>query len=204
MALIATFALSLGVGAASANRSLAPTRTLLTAVSPEVSFTSESGVRIICPVTLTISLHARISKVRGSLAGYVTRGTVGEALCRNNAGIIARARLLVRTLPWHLLYQSFAGTLPRLLTSVLALVSRAGFLIELEDGTRRITSCSYQGDIPAAFQAAVAGTFERIVVLLPNNVPLTVILEEQVGRCPLRGELNATFTFGTTRGFTLL
>jgi hypothetical protein len=71
-----------------------------------------------CNVTMEGSFHARtIPKVSRSLIGYVTRGTVahpctgGEAWAWNGTeGALTGAS----TLPWHLSYEGFIGTLPNI------------------------------------------------------------------------------------------
>ncbi len=63
-----------------------------------------------CPFTLEGSFHSRtLSKVSSGLIGYITRAAVAEASCRNGRG-----RFLPETLPWHVRYESFAGTLPNI------------------------------------------------------------------------------------------
>jgi len=59
-----------------------------------------------CHVTLEGSLHSRtIAKVLESLIGYITRVTTGNC----NAGVT-----ILRTLPWHVRYRGFSGTLPNI------------------------------------------------------------------------------------------
>jgi hypothetical protein len=79
-----------------------------------------------CAVTLEGSFHSRtIVKVRELLVGYITRANV-----QNNQCTGGRATVLNETLPWHVTYQSFRGTLPRIETITLNLI-RAGFIIEI-------------------------------------------------------------------------
>jgi len=61
-----------------------------------------------CPVTLEGSFHSRtMAKTAESLIGLITRAIVGEAACASG-----RARFKTETLPWHIRYSSFTGTLP--------------------------------------------------------------------------------------------
>jgi hypothetical protein len=79
-----------------------------------------------CAVTLEGSFHSRtIVKVRELLVGYITRANIQNTQCTGG-----RATVLQEKLPWHLTYQSFRGTLPRI-TEVLMNLIRAGFLIEI-------------------------------------------------------------------------
>lgn len=67
----------------------------------------------VCPVTLEGSFHARTTlKMANRLVGYVTRASSG--FCS-----VGTDRFLTETLPWHLRYQSFAGTLPTRITSLM-------------------------------------------------------------------------------------
>jgi hypothetical protein len=65
---------------------------------------------IICPLTLEGSFHsATIRKTRGALIGAVTKGIVKSEACEGG-----NASVLRESLPWHLTYESFGGTLPRI------------------------------------------------------------------------------------------
>jgi hypothetical protein len=65
-----------------------------------------SGGEINCEATLEGSMHARTAaKVVGSLVGYITSAILGP--CRTGTGTILR-----ETLPWHVRYSGFTGTLP--------------------------------------------------------------------------------------------
>ena len=67
------------------------------------------GANSRCPLTLEGSFHARtLSKVAGLLMGYVTRATLGS--CQGGLLIV-----LSETLPWHIQYRSFTGSLPFIL-----------------------------------------------------------------------------------------
>jgi hypothetical protein len=78
-----------------------------------------AGVTARCGVTLEGSFHSRtITKRLGTLIGAITRAVIDERNCTNGTG---RAR--TETLPWHLTYEGFAGTLPNI-TTMLALISR--------------------------------------------------------------------------------
>jgi hypothetical protein len=69
-----------------------------------------SGVTVSCNVTLEGSFHSTsLTKVTGSLIGYVTRATPGS--CSNGT-----MSVLTATLPWHVQFGSFTGTLPNITT----------------------------------------------------------------------------------------
>jgi hypothetical protein len=75
---------------------------------------NNAGINIRCAVTLEGSFHSRtIAKVRGALIGSINRASVRSG-CAGEWGDMV---FLAESLPWHLRYRSFAGTLPRI-TSV--------------------------------------------------------------------------------------
>jgi hypothetical protein len=64
----------------------------------------------VCSLTLEGSFHERTTaKVAERLVGYVTRAGFGS--CSTGA-----ATVLTETLPWHVRYQGFTGTLPNIST----------------------------------------------------------------------------------------
>ena len=65
---------------------------------------------ITCPMTLEGTLHERtMAKTANNLLGYITRATLPSANCTRGS-----ATLLPATLPWHVRYSRFTGTLPDL------------------------------------------------------------------------------------------
>lgn len=70
-----------------------------------------------CPVTLESSLHgSTLAKVAAALIGYVNRVSIGAC---------ATGTIVVLSLPWHLRYASFSGTLPTLTALNTAIVGMA-------------------------------------------------------------------------------
>jgi hypothetical protein len=108
--LVGAGALALGVATASAARLSVTNQSISITWS---SFRFNEG-RAQCPVTLEGSLHARtMPKVQGQLVGYIMRG-------RTSACSVGSAVLLTpedgqrSSLPWHIRYDSFTGTLPNI------------------------------------------------------------------------------------------
>lgn len=63
-----------------------------------------------CPVTMEGSFHSSaMSKVVGSLIGYVTRASVATTSCTRGS-----FRFLLESLPWHIRYSYYRGTLPNI------------------------------------------------------------------------------------------
>lgn len=109
--------LALAVGTASA-RSISTShqswRTTFNPIQLRFSF-GDVG----CLLTLDGSFHARtFAKVSGALVGYVTRATGG-------ACAFGEWRYLTQTLPWHMRYGSFTGTLPNISSMMLNVVGYA-------------------------------------------------------------------------------
>lgn len=70
-------------------------------------------VLISCNVTMEGSFHSStIAKVAGSLVGSVTGATVDARSCSERGGLGGSFSFLSGTLPWHIAYKSFSGTLP--------------------------------------------------------------------------------------------
>ena len=86
----------------------------------EIDFGTET-VTVTCRVTLEGSFHYRtIVKRERALIGYITAAaaarpcTNGEAWSANGRETHPRLGVLANTLPWHLTYESFTGTLPNI------------------------------------------------------------------------------------------
>jgi hypothetical protein len=105
--------------------------------SRAVTFTDEeSTFTIVCEMTLTTSLHGSTAKTAGTLAGLVNDFRVAN--CRGGTWTV-----LTGTLPWHITYQSFTGTLPTI-TSVRWRIERFSWLMSAFFGLGR---CLYSGEL---------------------------------------------------------
>jgi hypothetical protein len=153
----ATVALGALVGTASA-RNLSISNQNIRATWTAMEFSNPSaGVLVRCPVTLEGSLHSRtIAKVLNSLIGFITRAIVGEGSCTGGT-----ARVRTETLPWHVTYQGFTGTLPNILT-IRTTVVRPGF---------DVTATFFGFPLTCRFRASnVNGVFNREVGGVLTNV----------------------------------
>src|SRR5215207_8133225 len=125
-----------------------------------------TGLFIRCQVTLEGSFHSRtIAKVARSLISAITKGQVKQETCTNGRGATFNGveryngTTSPNTLPWHLTYESFTGTLPAIATvSVLLQRFRFGITVaglctgQFGSETDRITaaaSLSAEGNINA-------------------------------------------------------
>lgn len=104
--LVAGIALGACVGGASANRLSLSSTTWRAVFSEPVG---EPPIHVIaCAATFEGSFHsATLAKTISSLIGYITRAAIREETCRGG-----HLRALRETLPWHLRYEGFEGTLP--------------------------------------------------------------------------------------------
>jgi hypothetical protein len=68
--------------------------------------------RAVCPVTLEGSLHARtVAKSSGVLVGYIQRARTSRCSV-GSAVFLSPEDGQTTSLPWHIRYDSFSGTLP--------------------------------------------------------------------------------------------
>lgn len=110
--LMAMFILAIAVQTASANRISANEGRVRVAWSSLRLIAGEATIE--CPVTLEGSFHsATIRKVAGALVGHVSRASIRGA---NGAGNCTggNSSIYQESLPWHIQYLGFTGTLPRM------------------------------------------------------------------------------------------
>jgi hypothetical protein len=138
--LAATIAAAAAFGAfvsgASANRLSLSSRNIRTTFR-SLEFASELGETTRCAVTMEGSFQsAVIAKTVGALVGYVTRAAVqhpctnGSVWARNGEANEVLGGRVAESLPWHIVYAAFEGTLPRITGLGFDLVG-AGFLVRL-------------------------------------------------------------------------
>ena len=142
----ATVILCAQIGAASA-RNLSLSNQTFRSTFREMRFIG-SGRTLTCAMTLEGSFHARtVAKVLNTLMGFITRAAFNEASCLN-----ATFRVRTETLPWHVRYLGFTGTLPNF-REVLVNFERFGFDVTAEFVGFSVT-CSYR-------TTPVRGSFTR-------------------------------------------
>jgi hypothetical protein len=135
---ISAASLVLGVGAmtASASRGLGLSSSPPVVITfPALTFNSpEFEAPIVCEISKSITIHRTIAKVNGTLFGMVTSVSVRN--CRGG-----QVRVLAETLPWHMSYVSFSGTLPNISTIRLQL---NGVAYLISEGF--LFNCLYRGN----------------------------------------------------------
>jgi hypothetical protein len=152
-ALTASLLMGLAVSSASAGR-LSTTNTRFRVTWENLIFKdiNAGGLQQTCRVTLEGSFHsATIRKLPGTLIGAITRGIVDSNNCRGSLEP-HRATILQETLPWHLTYESFRGTLPNI-ESVTVLLRRYEFQISATFIGATITCRYLDAGLPEENQA---------------------------------------------------
>jgi hypothetical protein len=114
-----------------------------------------------CPLTLEGSYHSKtLSKVSGQLIGYITSAKIrgGRAEC-NGTGT---SRVLTETLPWHVRYSRFVGTLPSITGIVIQVV---GLSVSLDPESFLLPNCLLHTEPahPNTFISEIVGTQIRTV-----------------------------------------
>ncbi len=132
--LAAAIVLAALVGTADARRIELNNQFIRTTWNPLVF--SGSGIRISCPVTIEGSFHSKtLSKVCGQLVGYITRAELTKAACQGGQALILNGienAPGATTLPWHVRYNSFEGTLPAITGITLQLIEASFIITGLE------------------------------------------------------------------------
>jgi hypothetical protein len=118
--LIAIASVAAWISTATANRlSVSSPRFTVTWAALRFTNPEASETTIRCPVTLEGSFHsATIRKVSNALVSFISRASVGTC----SSGTV---RVLTATLPWHIQYESFSGTLPAITHVRLNLIGAA-------------------------------------------------------------------------------
>jgi hypothetical protein len=187
-AVAAVTVLAVGVGSASATRFASNSQTNR-GVWTGLEFIAEGITTVRCPVTFEGSLHSRtISKVAGSLVGFVLRAIVGEASCQNG-----KARVLAEKLPWHVRYESFGGTLPNIVNINKQIIGAAWSVTTRVFGTELM--CLYT----TTATEPVTGRLAREVGGVVTGDTLSGSIRSGTFGCP-RATLGGTGTVKTTAG----
>jgi hypothetical protein len=160
--LTAAIVLSMAVASASANRLVVNEKSYRIVWSP-LRFIA-GGNTVSCNVTLEGSFHsATIRKVERALIGHVTRASVNT--CTGGSATVLNA-----TLPWHVQYNGFTGTLPRI-TGVLLKLVGASFQVQPSGSLACLAATTEER--PAKGIAGVeAGTVTELTAEAAAEIPL--------------------------------
>ena len=146
---------------------------------------------ITCHVTLEGSFHYRtIVKRERTLIGYITQVAVlrpcrnGEAWAANGREAHPRLGTLANTLPWHITYEGFTGTLP-CITSILLLLRGARFKIHGPFNTLGLYGDATDNITGAARRDLVTGAITHLEPVAGRNTARLVNCLG--GICPASG-----------------
>ncbi|HEX7289660.1 MAG TPA: hypothetical protein VF250_00920 [Conexibacter sp.] len=128
----------------------------------EVRFAGLFGTAV-CQITMEGSFHARTTaKVVNALVGYIYRSVLGP--CSTGT-----ATVLSETLPWHVRYRGFMGTLPNI-TKIEANAIGASFNVRTPEGFTCLSRTTPEQPVIGSFNrdvvtkaittSVIAGTIE--------------------------------------------
>lgn len=214
-ALAAALLLAAAVGTASANRLRFSNQSFRIVWSGLVFVEPNAPMRPIglsCPVTMEGSFHsATISKVRSSLIGYITKAITAPELCfgeqdprlfiRNGTQIFLDGNTY-ESLPWHIQYDSFSGTLPAITGVRVGIVGMAFLILDI------FHQCLFMSNAanPAygIFQREAGGAISGFRAEEMTAIPLKEALNGRPCPMSIRWMETGTVTLlGTTTRITL-
>lgn len=210
--LLATLALAGAVGAASANRLSASSQSIRMVWSSLRFEALMIRATITCAVTMEGTFHGEtIVKTRDSLVGSITRASFGQPCTGGSVwayngteGAESLPEAFTNSLPWHLTYESFVGTLPSITEVNVRLIGmrwarRAAFL-----GVPVICTFETGTEDPAEFSAKL-GRGGTVLGIRPNEADS--IPADHSGVCgpeELYNEAAITGAGGTSLRLTLI
>jgi hypothetical protein len=166
----------------------------------------------ICDVNIEGSFHSRtLSKVSGQLIGYITEAVVhrpcvrGAAWILNGVERLANGSTTPNSLPWHIRYDHFEGTLPRITIIDLQLIG-AQFLVESLGLSCLYTSTAANPMVGLAIiEDGTAGhPVGQVTGLRAKEEFLILISAGQSIFCPREGQLRGTGQVGTQTEWRLI
>jgi hypothetical protein len=183
--------LAISITTASANK-LSTSNQLIRLVWPEESrlnfANSAGGLEVACAVTVEGSFHGRtIQKTSGLLVGYITRAIVGPiANCVKTN--VTNVQVLTASLPWHLRYDSFTGTLPAIAGIRFQEVGNAILLTGFGQ------SCLYKSTASSPAFAIANREAGGAITSLRAEEGSSIPLFSGGGLCPATGAFSGTAT----------
>ena len=169
-ALLSTAALGLIVGTATAGRlSVSNQNFRATWTSLEFETASRLG-RVLCPTTFEGSFHnGTIVKTLGNLVGYITRAAMGGP----ETCIGGETTILTETLPWHITYNGFNGTLPTITGTKFNLI-RVAFVVHIASANTTCLAAS-TAERPMRGTVNINGSGEALTLTPERSaqIPLT-------------------------------
>jgi hypothetical protein len=188
-ALVAAGLIAMAAGAAFAGRLSLSGRTMrMTWARLEFTVMQEGEIpyTMECPVTMEGSFHsATIRKIPRALVGYINRVAAGSCPAPFSAVPLRE------TLPWHVKYVSFSGTLPRITAISLMVIGQHW---RLSAGAMRCLFRTTEAD-PAVGTTAV-GAGGALSGLAWNPEELIPYINREPLECPFFTEMRMRGTSG--------
>ena len=135
---LAALLLASAVATSSANRLSISNRSFRIIWSPlRLSTLEEGGAVAVCSVTLEGSFHSStVTKVLRALVGHISRASLSRPCplwFHNGSERVLERAAPATSLPWHVVYEGFTGTLPNISSAIL-LFRGVTFTLELGGG----------------------------------------------------------------------
>jgi hypothetical protein len=190
-ALAAACVLAAAAPVVSANRLSISNRSIRAVIPEYVSAGGEEQIN--CAVTFEGSFHSNsIPKVAGSLIGHITRAARAQP-CREGS-----LDFLAESLPWHVRYDSFSGSLPRI-TGVTASIVGLSWRYAPFEGVSCLYRSTTAGPAPHVFdvlEGAVTGFHPDESAQIPFNSGSPIYCPTEItysgpGRVTLLGNTTA-------------
>jgi hypothetical protein len=196
-ALIAACALAAIVGTANARR-LALNENHILSHFRALTFEGGIGAPVVCAVSIEGSFHSRtLEKVARALIGYISEVRVKRPCSGGEAWALTAQEGRPESLPWHILYERFIGTLPNI-TGIELTLDNAAFLVSIPG----IAECLFKATTTNPMKGIVNREAGGKATSLRSNeaagIPLNVRL---TGICPSSGILRGEAIVGTQVGY---
>jgi hypothetical protein len=171
------------------------------AVWNRLGFEGSGFSNLECRVTIEGSFHSRTSsKIAEQLMGYVTKASIDETHCTGGS-----ARVLKASLPWHIRYDSFTGTLPNI-TGIKLRLSLTEFLAQQIEPFGGIARCLYRSTAASPHKELVgreAGGAATKISSESAGIPLfDETLSSAIFFCPATVRLSGETSSLTVQGGT--
>jgi hypothetical protein len=214
VALLAVAALAAAVGIAGARRiefSEQHIRAVWGEAEPAGFIDSGGNYNIRCQLSLEGSFHSRtLSKVCGQLIGYITQAQApftcagGEIAVlngneRNHANVVSE-----NTLPWHVRYDSFTGTLPNIAGIRIQIIGAA--ILYWITTPFIATTCLYKSEIARPLFAILEVGAGGVITAMRFEETFSFLLFARLGApeifCPSGAKITKRTTSFTVQGGT--
>ena len=177
-AVVTFVVLGLAGSASTANRSITRSGSGTYTGSGPITFrgTEAESLTITCNLSSTKNMHSVIAKVREALVGFTWGGLEG---CINPRYSVLGSSLGEPEHPWHLRYQGFNGTLPRI-SGIIVQTQRVQFLFRIEIPLLGRMGCLFEGVMTTTWGG------NPVTRLLVGETTLVLVtqLENMLARCP--------------------